>query len=179
VSSVTLLGKGFNGGRYSAFGLTSSQGGDRLTQSHTLTAGSSRYFLQLLVPGLDWLLTDSLHLQVWNLDWLPSRSNSQLQNNPLCSLGANRKLFLHCCVGRLLGNGSDIVACLHSGCLAMAVSLPPLFYLPGLMSNIFKQEGMGRTNCLLSFYDWERKENEKIKGYRDTQTVRWSHKNKN
>lgn len=90
-------------------------------QSHTMTAGFSRYFLYLLASGLNWLLTDSLHLQLSVLDWLPSRSRF-----PLYGLGPHIKhyfqQFLHRCMRMLLRNGSGIVACLHRCCLAMAVS---------------------------------------------------------
>jgi hypothetical protein len=37
------------------------------------------------------------------------------------------KQFLYCCVRTLLSNGSGIVACLHSRCLAMTVYPAPLF----------------------------------------------------
>jgi hypothetical protein len=55
---------------------------------------------------------------------------------------------IHCCVHKLLDDGSGIFAC--SGSIATAASLPFLFCPQGLVSQYaFIREILGRPNCLL------------------------------
>jgi hypothetical protein len=74
-----------NGGHFSASGITSLRGGDHLTP----TSYSDRW-LQPLAPGLDWLPTAKLELQLPTLNWLPSCTNSQHTVDCLCSPNADR-----------------------------------------------------------------------------------------
>jgi hypothetical protein len=83
-------------------------------QPHTVTAGFSRFFLQLLAPGLDWLSSVYLQLQLSILNWLPSRTNSQHKIDSLYTprRGLYRKYRFQTYF---------IVACVH--CLGMALVL--------------------------------------------------------
>jgi hypothetical protein len=93
-----------NGGRSSAFGLTSLQGGDHLT-----TMSYSDHWLQLLTPELEWVPTSNIQLQLsertkwWLLNccwsspeqWFvfPSPARSMTIFYSLTALGAFRHTF--------------------------------------------------------------------------------------
>jgi hypothetical protein len=98
VFSVTLLGNGFNGGRYSDSGLTSLQAGD-----HTTSTAYPRRRLSRLVQTA--------------FPYSPDTDRTE-------NIASNGSSIV---ADSLPIDGSGIVACLHGRCLAMVVSLALLF----------------------------------------------------
>jgi hypothetical protein len=101
--------------------------------------------LYLYPPGTGWPGYTPRHLYVLSADHIETTSNSSIVACIPVAVGAWRgshwkrgfQQLLHCCFSTLLRDGSGMVACFQSRCLAMAVFWLPYFCLVQIWHSVF------------------------------------------